>query len=37
MTVNQIVMYFLAFGAALGGIDMVLGNRFGFGEKFEKS
>lgn len=36
MTVNQIVMYFLAFGAALGGIDMVLGNRFGFGEKFEK-
>ena len=36
MTVNQIVMYFLAFGAALGGVDKLLGNRFGYGEKFEK-
>lgn len=35
MTVNQIIMYFLAFGAALGGIDQMLGNRFGYGEKFE--
>ena len=36
MTINQIVMYFLAFGAALGGMDKLLGNRFGYGEKFEK-
>lgn len=36
MTVNQVVMYFLSFGAALGGIDKLLGNRFGYGEKFEK-
>lgn len=35
MTVNQIVMYVLAFGAALGGIDHLLGNRWGYGEKFE--
>ena len=36
MSINQIVMYFLAFGAALGGMDKLLGNRFGYGEKFEK-
>lgn len=35
MTVNQIIMYVLACGAALGGIDQMLGNRFGYGEKFE--
>lgn len=35
MTINQIIMYILAFGAALGGIDLMLGNRFGYGEKFE--
>ena len=35
MTINQIIMYLMAFGAALGGIDQVLGNKFGFGEKFE--
>ena len=35
MTVNQIIMYLMAFGAALGGIDQMLGNKFGFGEKFE--
>lgn len=36
MTVNQIIMCFLAFGAALGGIDQMLGNKSGYGEKFEK-
>ena len=36
MTVNQVVMYILAFGAALGGLDCLLGNRFGYGEKFER-
>lgn len=35
MTINQIIMYILAFGAALGGIDQILGNKLGFGEKFE--
>lgn len=35
MTINQIVMYVLAFGAALGGIDQLLGNKLGYGEKFE--
>ena len=35
MSVNQIITYILAFGAALGGIDYLLGNKLGFGEKFE--
>ena len=35
MTINQIIMYILAFGAALGGIDQMLGNKMGYGEKFE--
>jgi len=35
MTINQIIMIFLAFGAALGGIDQMLGNQLGYGEKFE--
>ena len=35
MTINQVVMYVLAFGAALGGIDRLTGNRFGYGDKFE--
>lgn len=35
MLVNQIIKYFIAFGVALGGIDRILGNRFGFGQKFE--
>ena len=36
MTINQILMYLMAFGAALGGIDQMLGNRLGYGEKFEE-
>ena len=35
MTINQVVMYVLAFGALVGGIDRLIGNRFGFGDKFE--
>lgn len=35
MSVNQIIMYIMAFGAALGGIDQMLGNKLGYGEKFE--
>lgn len=34
MTINQIIMYFIAFGAVLGGVDQMLGNKLGFGEKF---
>lgn len=36
MDINRIIMYVMAFGALLGGLDRILGNRFGFGEKFEK-
>ena len=36
MTINQIIMFFLAFGTALGGIDLMLGNPYGYGEKFEQ-
>lgn len=36
MELDQIVMYCMAFGAALGGIDRILGNRLGFGDKFEQ-
>lgn len=35
MRINEIIMCILAFGALLGGVDRILGNRFGFGEKFE--
>ena len=35
MSINQIIMFILAFGAALGGSDLILGNRLGYGEKFE--
>ena len=35
MTINQIIMIVLSLGAALGGIDLMLGNKYGYGEKFE--
>ncbi len=35
MGINQIIMYIMAFGVLLGGVDQMLGNRFGYGEKFE--
>ena len=35
MTINQFITYILAFGAALGGIDRLFGNKLGYGEKFE--
>lgn len=35
MTINQIIMFILAFGVALGGIDQMLGNKYGYGGKFE--
>lgn len=33
---NRIIMMVMAFGAVLGGVDRILGNRFGFGQKFEE-
>ncbi len=35
MDFNQIFMYMVAFGAVLGGVDFLLGNRLGFGQKFK--
>ena len=29
------IKYFIAFGALVGGIDRLIGNRFGLGERFE--
>lgn len=34
---SSIILYCLAFGALLGGIDHILGNRFGFGQRFEEA
>ena len=34
---SQIIMHIMAVGAVLGGIDHLLGNRFGFGQRFEEA
>lgn len=34
---NQIILYVMAFGALIGGVDHMLGNRFGFGQRFEEA
>ncbi|MBQ2855412.1 MAG: ethanolamine utilization protein EutH [Oscillospiraceae bacterium] len=36
MDFNQIILYGMAFGVVLGGMDRMLGNRLGFGDKFEQ-
>ena len=33
---NQILMYLMALGVVLGGLDAICGNRFGLGAKFEE-
>ncbi len=33
---NQIILYIMAAGAVLGGLDKIFGNKFGLGEKFEQ-
>ena len=33
---NTILMWFIAISAVLGGLDKILGNRFGLGEKFDE-
>ena len=35
MEMNEIIMCVMAVGAAIGGLDRILGNKFGYGEKFE--
>lgn len=36
MTINRLLMLFIAAGAVLGGADKILGNRFGLGQKFDE-
>ena len=33
---NQILMTIMAAGVVLGGADRLLGNKFGYGDKFEE-
>ena len=33
---NQIIMWIMAVGAVLGGVDRIAGNRFGLGKRFEE-
>ncbi len=35
MLINKIIMFLIAFGVLLGGVDRMLNNRFGYGERFE--
>ena len=34
---NDIILYLMAFGALIGGLDHIFGNRFGFGARFEEA
>lgn len=36
MTFNQIILWIMAIGIIIGGIDKILDNKFGIGEKFEE-
>ena len=33
---NTLIMWVMACGAVLGGLDRILGNRFGLGKRFEE-
>lgn len=37
MQINQIITYCMALGVLIGGFDLVLGKRFGYGQKFEQA
>lgn len=37
MQINEMIMYVMAAGVLLGGIDLMLGNRFGYGERFQEA
>ena len=36
MSFSQVLMWFMAAGALIGGLDRVFGNKFGLGERFEE-
>ena len=36
MTFDQFIIWVMAIGVIIGGIDRILGNKFGLGEKFEE-
>ena len=36
MSINDIILWLMAVFVLLGGIDRILGNRFGLGEPFEE-
>ncbi len=36
MSINEIIVYIMVLFMVLGGIDRIIGNRFGLGEKFEE-
>jgi ethanolamine transporter len=36
MSFSDVIMWVMAIGAVLGGIDRIIGNKFGLGEKFEE-
>jgi ethanolamine transporter len=36
MSFDKIIIWVMAIGILLGGVDRILGNRFGLGEKFEE-
>ena len=36
MSFNELIMWVMAFGAILGGLDRIIGNKFGLGKEFEK-
>lgn len=36
MSFSEIIMWVMAIGAIIGGIDRIIGNKFGLGEKFEE-
>ncbi len=36
MSINEIIVYLMVIFMVLGGIDRIIGNRFGLGEKFEE-
>jgi len=36
LSINEIIVYIMVFFMVLGGIDRIIGNKFGLGEKFEE-
>ena len=36
MTFNDIILWIVAIGVIIGGIDKLIGNRFGLGQKFDE-